>query len=597
MTKQKSTKRALLLSTLSLLLCVSMLIGTTYAWFTDSVTSGSNLIKAGNLDIVMEYWDGDSWEDAEGKVIPFVAADGRSEILWEPGCTYELAPFRIRNEGNLSTKLLVLLNGVKGDEKLMEVITFKTRINNIPESALNGSAANVFQKFENAEVDVLYGMPEGNVLFDWSLAGKGETTPGTGHTDTSPEFTVFGHMAEEAGNEYQTLSIEGVTITAIATQQAYESDSFNKYYDANAPYPEVATDDIGGGDSLTAGNVTVTLPANAPEGTYTLNITNKNVDKNDAGETTVSFDIELLKEGVKVEPVAGLAYKVEIDIGPRVLVADVSHKGNSIDDYSYDPAIGVVTFETESFSPFAVSYFEKITKVSNAEEFIEALTEIRTEAKLQIPGETGNKNYRENVILVLENDIVIDADTEFMYTDGNGAPLHFYGVKGILDLNGHNITVSSDALLSEKAYANAVLLIQYSNIDIVGEGSIVANNKSIPVYGWANSTVNIYGGNYVTNASDRNESAVYVNNPTVMINVYGGTYTDSEYAFNVHDSNCGTTPVIVLHEGITYADFLKNGTTNVTQSDINSGRIILAEGCVFEEYEENGVAMNKVVKK
>jgi hypothetical protein len=178
----------------------------------------------------------------------------------------------------------------------------------------------------------------------------------------------------------------------------------------------------------------------------------------------------------------------------------------------------------------------------------------------------------------LEKDLVIDANTEFMYTDGNGAPLHFYGVRGILDLNGHSITVTSDALINGKAYANAVLLIQYSNIDIIGEGSIVAENKSIPVYGWANSTVNIYSGNYVTNASERNESAVYVNNPTVLINVYGGTYTDSAYAFNAHD-NCGQTTVIALHEGIVYNDFFKNGTVDVTQNDLNNGRIVVAEGC------------------
>ena len=237
--------------------------------------------------------------------------------------------------------------------------------------------------------------------------------------------------------------------------------------------------------------------------------------------------------------------------------------------------------------------------VNTAAELIEALTVIKTEAKKQIPGENGNKAYRAAAKFILADDIVIDKDTEFMYTDSNGAPLHFYGVKGVLDLNGHTITVTEDALLDGKAYANAVLLIQYSNIDIidsVGNGGIVSNNKSVPVYGWANSTVNIYGGNYETNAFERNESAVYVNNPTVLINVYGGTYTDSAYAFNVHD-NCGTTTTIVLHEGITYKQFLKSGTTDVTASDINKGRIAIADGCELVTYEENGINMLKIVKE
>ena len=51
MTKRRSTKNALISSVLALVLCFTMLLGTTYAWFTDSVTSATNIIAAGNLDI------------------------------------------------------------------------------------------------------------------------------------------------------------------------------------------------------------------------------------------------------------------------------------------------------------------------------------------------------------------------------------------------------------------------------------------------------------------------------------------------------------------------------------------------------------------
>lgn len=87
-----------------------------------------------------------------------------------------------------------------------------------------------------------------------------------------------------------------------------------------------------------------------------------------------------------------------------------------------------------------------------------------------------------------------------------------------------------------------------------------------------------------------------MNNASAKINVYGGTYTETKYAFNAHD-NCGNTPVIVLHEGISYADFLKSGTTDVIASDIRGGRIVMADGCELSEYEEGGIAMNKVVAK
>jgi len=57
MTKTRSTKRALLMSGLALLMCVSMLIGSTFAWFTDSVTSAGNKIVAGTLNIDMSVMD------------------------------------------------------------------------------------------------------------------------------------------------------------------------------------------------------------------------------------------------------------------------------------------------------------------------------------------------------------------------------------------------------------------------------------------------------------------------------------------------------------------------------------------------------------
>jgi hypothetical protein len=172
----------------------------------------------------------------------------------------------------------------------------------------------------------------------------------------------------------------------------------------------------------------------------------------------------------------------------------------------------LIAFETDSFSPFAYTYFDEVTKIYTAEDLVAALTSIKVSAKQQIPGAEGNKLYRENAIFVLENDIVIEDSSDFMYTDGNGAPLHFYGVKGVLDLNGHSIKVTSNALLSGKKYANAALLFQYSNVDIIGEGSIIVENQSKAVYAWANCTVDIYGGTYISNSSDRKCAAVYVNN-------------------------------------------------------------------------------------
>ena len=241
MTIKRNTKSALISALLILCLCFTALIGTTFAWFTDTVTSGNNIIKSGKLDIVMEYWDGTEWVDAEGKILEFQKAGGNTdeEVLWEPGCTYELPKFRVRNVGNLAAKILIKLNGITGDEKLMEVIELTTTISNMPESVVNGSYGAQLGQFNNATIGLMYGTPDGTIIFDWSLMGAGVVGPNSGHTDTSPEFTITGHMSKDAGDEYQDLMIQGISITVLATQEVYEYDSIGREYDENSPFPEV----------------------------------------------------------------------------------------------------------------------------------------------------------------------------------------------------------------------------------------------------------------------------------------------------------------------------------------------------------------------
>ncbi len=116
MTKSKHTKKALLASMLSMLLCVAMLIGSTFAWFTDSVTSGNNKIAAGNLDIELEHMNAAGvWEDAsklaEGSLFN---PDG----LWEPGkVVYE--QFRVVNKGSLAMKYFLTFRDIVHNDVLV----------------------------------------------------------------------------------------------------------------------------------------------------------------------------------------------------------------------------------------------------------------------------------------------------------------------------------------------------------------------------------------------------------------------------------------------------------------------------------------------
>ena len=129
MNNTKTTKRALLSSVMAMLICITMLIGTTFAWFTDSASTAVNKIQAGTLEVQLLDEDGTS---LEGQTLGWVAADGRAqdEILWEPGCTYNLQSFKIKNNGNLALKYKIVISGIAGDAELNKVIDWTYKVGN-----------------------------------------------------------------------------------------------------------------------------------------------------------------------------------------------------------------------------------------------------------------------------------------------------------------------------------------------------------------------------------------------------------------------------------------------------------------------------------
>ncbi len=200
MKNRKSTKRALVLSVCSIALCMVMLVGTTFAWFTDTASTAVNTIQSGILDIELQKEVNGDWVDVGTEPLEFVKAEGAPEneaVLWEPGCEYRLPKLRILNKSNLALKYKVLISGINGDAELNDVI-------------------------------------------DWTIDGVAiDTELHMLPTQTEQVFTISGKMQETAGNEYQNKTIEGVTITVVATQDAVEHDSYNNTYDANAEYPDV----------------------------------------------------------------------------------------------------------------------------------------------------------------------------------------------------------------------------------------------------------------------------------------------------------------------------------------------------------------------
>ena len=199
---QKATKRALLTSVMALVMCVVMLVGTTFAWFTDTASTAVNKIVAGNLDVDIVDESGDS---LDGGTLSFVNKENQSNILWEPGATFFTQGFKIVNKGTLALKYKVVVSGTTGDAKLLKAIKLDV-VEAKTKEATPVSFAN-----------------EGNLL------KQNDSAPANNGV-----YYLRGHMDENAGNEYKNLTLDGISITVYATQNTHEFDSFNDTYDAQA---------------------------------------------------------------------------------------------------------------------------------------------------------------------------------------------------------------------------------------------------------------------------------------------------------------------------------------------------------------------------
>ena len=216
MNSHRQTKRALLTSVMALVMCVVMLLGTTFAWFTDTATANVNTIKSGNLDVALYYGDtangaiGTHWTElVDGSpALKFIQSNNTTgaEFYWEPGGTYSLPALKVVNNGNLNLKYKIEITGIKGSAKLNDVIDWTMK--------LDGA--------------------------DFAIGSEHVLNAATAGAESADILTISGHMRETAGNIYMNEKIEGITITLKATQATGEYDSTTDQYDKNAQYPEVS---------------------------------------------------------------------------------------------------------------------------------------------------------------------------------------------------------------------------------------------------------------------------------------------------------------------------------------------------------------------
>lgn len=371
MTNLRNTKRALLSSVVALFICFSMLLGTTFAWFTDSVTSSGNIIQSGNLDVELwqHYVDGTSVNITEDSAPIFGKADSTSanantaDTLWEPGKT-QTVYLSIKNTGTLALKYKVALEVTNVTKNLTEVFEYIIS----PDATVNA--------------------PVTKNTLDWTT-GKSVVSGINFATDTEVAlaagnehfFALSVHMDELAGNEYRDGNIT-FNIRVLATQLTSESDSFDDQYDANAEYPnfnyvEIDWDNV---EFPTAGlDIDIYKPnsdvSNPENKVGSMNFPRGSLDENatHVGGSIVETDTYeggniVISDGNVVRyfniSASGLKSDNDILVTVRVYIGEgydpdtfaVHHYDEKLEEFTYDPYSGYVWFKSATFSPFAIEY-------------------------------------------------------------------------------------------------------------------------------------------------------------------------------------------------------------------------------------------------
>ena len=555
MSNTKSTKHALLSSVMAIVLCLAMLIGTTFAWFTDTASTAVNKIQAGKLDIALEMKNaGGNWVNAEGETLGWVAADGRAQdkILWEPGCTYQLPELRIVNKGNLALKYRIVVNGIVGNAKLLEVISFTY-----------GNGINI-----NDEV---------------ALAPNAATEG----------IIIKGHMKEEAGNEYQGLSIDGIGITVVATQYTYEYDSTTNQYDKDAPLQVNAkgVGDIPVTNDSTTNNATVSTEKTISGGdmavTYPAGVMLGNtgaVTGNTDKKTTVEQKFEykgdtpsVAMSGISIDdgkavasyeltlPVAvnnNTPITVTINYAKGLTGVQVYHSGTLLtstanangESATYDASTGVLTLKLMHASPIDIVYNAVLPANAN---LVYTLDEL----------EAAVGNLHDGDYILFGANIVQDkVDTTSGQITFARASDAEGDIEATLDLNGYvfdgqiggfsfaNDGITVNVIGTEKVAAEyyehqtghhmvkACAVFNYSGNTVLKSGLFESNNIVVMAYG---GNVVVEGG--IINNTQDGLCLYAVNDALVTVN--GGEFSFGEDGALTYIQSGQDNPQIVINGG------------------------------------------------
>ena len=407
------TKKAILASVMSLLLSVSMFAGSTYAWFTDEVTSGVNQIIAGNLDVELDHKTSTGYESVEGETDLFKNALGNPS-LWEPGAV-AAETFKISNVGTLALKYKLNLTDAGHNfvveagqtdpttRSLLDVIKVgvveddlaTTRDDVIAQVGTNWTTLADFIANTSSDGTLYPAGSTGDSTKEFSVVLYWE--PGTNDFDNQYNLKNGAYASDSNATDVGQLYVN-LGVTLVATQVPHEEDSFDDQYDAGLDFPNTVltesvtkTLDLDDTTHQTTAATTITTPSGSASVTIPAGVSYKDssdqpitgdiqttlkvepgTDGNitiDDGNSSTTYEVSLVNvvnnETVTAE--GTVTYDVVLDVG----VIDLQkfyHQGNPLTkvdseaelavdtNYFYDQTNGVVKFKTSHFSPFTAEY-------------------------------------------------------------------------------------------------------------------------------------------------------------------------------------------------------------------------------------------------
>ena len=528
---KNSTRNAQISSIVSLLLCLSMLVGTTFAWFTDSVTSANNVIQAGNLDVELEYWDGDSWETVESE------DEILTNTLWEPGVT-EIAYLRIRNTGSLALKYQLGIN-IVGTEKIgTNVYGEEFLLSNYLDfgmvEGVNGetdaytkdaegraeaiSDIDIAKKLNEgyAEAHMLY--PKNNIPADVDGAASEKYFALVVYMPTSVDNNANYKTSDDptAPDKYRPEINLGIKV--YATQVEHEQDSFDEFYDDLAIYSDGGhrvlaanlEQDAEPGSDAVLKNETETLMVKAKAGSERKVSVSINLEASKVKEAKNVLSYEIKVAGQE----AGSNVEVQIFIGKRLTGVVVYHEGDPMNrsQYSYDPISGYVTITTAEFSLYDIEFNRSFINS------YDDVTDVKGTSGAHIVGqdfEASNiiffGNGTENTLFL--NDYTITAGKPDQYLFGMQ-----YG--GILHLTGDGTVNAGKGFCSNQE--GAQIIIDGGTYNMTETGTL--NNIKHHSLAQNNSKIVINGGTFTSNVAD---ACLFFATTNSRIEINGGFFENT----------------------------------------------------------------------